>query len=415
MARQPIFDKNLSVFAYELLFRNNSLVNAHLSNPKPLHSQLNEYDTEDQATSNVLINSYLTTDFEAFSGGKKIFINFTKHLVMNGSPTVFPKDSLVVELLETIEPDGPFMGRCRQLKKDGYLLALDDYVHARDAGNPLLELVDILKVDFLDNSNDQIAEIANYYRHRPIKLLAEKVETPEMFHFARKTGYEYFQGYFFSKPVMISGKNIHSSNKSYLLILSELYKDNPEFESISKIIETDLSLSYKLLRLVNSAAFYLPQEIKSIKQGAVMIGIKKLKKWILLLMLVDAGKKKPDEILRTSIIRGNFAELISTQTPYRESSSELFLMGLFSMISLIMNAPLEEILKDLPLSSTVKEALRGHPNAYKKIYDLVLLYESGDFEQSRDIALEISLPLGALPEYYKKSIFIAEEIMKSQL
>ena len=414
MARQPIFDRDLSVYAYELLFRNNSNQNAFPDQAEGPAPSVGDYDLADQATSKVLINSYLVTDFEAFSSGKKVFVNFTKHLLLEESPTLFPPKTLVVELLETIDPDEPLLEACRALKKKGYLLALDDYVHERDAGNPLLDLVDILKVDFIDNEAEDIIRILRHFQDKPLKLLAEKVETADMFQFAKKAGFHYFQGYFFSKPLIVSGKNLHSNDKSNLLILNELYQENPSFEILSKIIESDLSLSYKLLRLVNSAAFYKPQAIKSIKQATVMLGIKKLKKWILLLMLVDAGKNHPMEILRTSIIRGHMGEQIAGHTAYREAASEIFLMGLFSMIGLIMNAPLEDLLKDLPLSDMVKDALRGVPNDYRKIYDLVLQYEAGAFDKARVLAGELDLPIGTLPAYYKQSIFIAEEIVRSQ-
>jgi len=316
LARQPIFKKDLSVYAYELLFRNNPNENNCTLKSNESIPNISNYDTGDQATSNVLINSYLAADFDSFSHGKKVFINFTKNLIIDESPMIFPIRSLVVELLETISPDSVLIEKCKNLKKKGYTLALDDYVHERDKENPLIDIVDILKVDFLDNSKQEISHIAQLYKNKPIILLAEKVESAEILQFAINEGFEYFQGYFFSKPTMVSGKSLHSDNKSFLLILNELYNPEPDFDKISNIIQTDISLSYKLLRLVNSAAYYKACEIKSIKQATVMLGIKKLKNWTLLLMLVDAGKNKPAELVRISIIRGSLLESISKHTPY---------------------------------------------------------------------------------------------------
>lgn len=414
LARQPIFRKDLSVYAYELLFRSNpreNICNLDSGNSIP---NIVSYDLGDQATSKVLINTYLASDFESFSRGKKVFINFTKNLLMDESPMIFPNTTLVVEILENLEIDSDLIEKCRSLKKNGYTLALDDYVHKRDKNNHLLNLVDILKVDFMDNSKRDIMKIASIYRNSPIKLLAEKVESDEIFHFALDAGFQYFQGYFFSKPTMLSGKSLHSDNESFLLILNELYRPDPDFNKISNIIQMDVSLSYKLLRLVNSAAYYKASEIKSIKQATVMLGIKKLKNWTLLLMLVDAGKNKPEELVRLSIIRGSLLESISKHTPYRDMSSEFFLMGLFSMIETIMDSPIEELLKDLPLSDMVKEALMGKNNPYRKIFNIVMHYERGEFEQVFKLVSEMNIPLKVLSRYYKESIDFAHDAFESQ-
>lgn len=415
LARQPIFKRDLSVYAYELLFRSNPNENSCTLKSNESIPNIANYDTNDQATSKVLINSYLATDFESFSRGKKVFINFTKNLIMNESAIIFPNNTLVVELLETINPDPALIESCMKLKKKGYTLALDDYVHERDKENPLLDLVDILKVDFLDNSKQEISHIARLYKNRPIKLLAEKVESDEMLQFAINEDFQYFQGYFFSKPAMVSGKSLHSDNKSFLLILNELYHPDPDFDKISTVIQRDVSLSYKLLRLVNSAAYYKTFEIKSIKQATIMLGLKKLKNWILLLMLVDAGKNKPAELVRSSIIRGSLMESISKHTQYRNMSSEFFLMGLFSMIGLIMDSPIEELLKDLPLSDFVKDTLMGIDNPYKKIFDIMLFYEKGDFQRVSEITKEMNIPMDVLPKYYKDSIAFAHEAFDSQI
>lgn len=413
LARQPIFNRDLTVYAYELLFRSNPDENCYSPDPDAPVSDMAFYDSDDQSTSKVLINSYLSADFKSFSQGRKVFINFTEHLIMDETPLLFPKESLVVELLETIKPNKILIEKCSSFKENGYTLALDDYVHKRDKENPLLDIADILKVDFLDNTKQEICDIAQKYKNRPIKLLAEKVESDEMFQFAKGEGFDYFQGYFFSRPSMVSGKSLHSDNKSFILILNELYKSNPDFDRISDIIQSDVSLSYKLLRLVNSAAYYKTFEIKSIKQATLMLGIKKLKNWTLLLMLVDAGKDKPAELVRTSIIRGSLMESISRHTAYRNMSSEFFLMGLFSMIGLIMDSPIGELLKDLPLSDLVKDALMGKDNPYRKIYDMVLLYEKADFKQVYRLASEMNVPWDVISNSYKDSIAFAHEAFES--
>jgi len=414
LARQPIFKRDLTVYAYELLFRSNPNENSYTVESNTPIPNFDDYDSDDKSTSTVLINSYLASDFESFSKGKKVFINFTEHLIMDETPLIFPNQTLVVELLETIRPNPVLIKKCMDLKKNGYTLALDDYVHERDKINPLLDLVDILKVDFLDNSKQEISRIAQLYKNSPIKLLAEKVESYEMFEFAKNEGFHYFQGYFFSKPKMLSGKSLHSDNKSFILILNELFKVDPDFDKISNIIQSDVSLSYKLLRLVNSAAYYKTFEIKSIKQATLMLGIKKLKNWTLLLMLVDAGKNKPAELVRESIIRGCLLESLSKHTPYRNMSSEFFLMGLFSMIGLIMDSPIGELLKDLPLSDFVKDALMGKDNPYKKIYDIALLYEKADFEKVYRLASEMNIPSNVITKYYRDSIAFAHEAFDSQ-
>ena len=241
IARQPIFDIRQNVFAYELLYR---------SGIKNLYAGING----DQASSEVIGSSFLLFGLENLTMGKKAFINFTRKLLEDEVATLLPKESIVVEVLENVEPDKQMLSACIKLKELGYQLALDDFAYD-PRFEPFIDLVDIIKVDFLQTSPQDRAALVQRIGNKNIKFLAEKVETKEDFNQALQAGYSYFQGYFFSKPNIVSGKDITSFKLTYLQLLQEIGKPDLDFDELEETIKRDVALSYKLLRYINSAAF----------------------------------------------------------------------------------------------------------------------------------------------------------------
>lgn len=370
VARQPIFNKNYKVIGYEILYRNSSVNN------------FNENLSPEEATIKVLNNVFIQMGIDLITRGKKAFINFPEENIKNRLPELFSKDVIVVEILENVEPDFNFIESIKLLKNKGYRIALDDFElinYKRYFG--LLELVDIIKVDFLKNDKKTLSLIPRIFSGKNVTILAEKIETLDDFKFAINNGYELFQGYFFQKPEIISGKSIPVIKKNYFEIIKELNKDEVNFDKIEEIIEKDVSLSYELLRLVNSSIYYKRNDIYSIKQALVFLGYEELRKWMGIMLIKDLVKDKPDELTLTSLARARFCESIAKEIGEKEDSILAYFVGLFSMIDVILNRPMEEILDNLMLPERVKEALVEKKSKLWEMLNLVISYEKGDWER----------------------------------
>lgn len=399
VARQPIFDRQQKVVGYELLYR---------------IGQENHYENHfgngDQATSEVIANCFLLIGLQNLTGGKRAFINFTENLLKNEIATILPRESVAVEILESIEVDEKVIKACQNLKKLGYTLVLDDFI-LDDRFKPLVELADIVKIDFLDVDIREKMDVVNSLGSRNVKLLAEKVETTEAFDQAYKMGYAYFQGYFFSKPVILSGQDIPGYKLNYLQVLQEINRPELDYDKLENVIKRDVSLSYKLLRYINSAAFGFRNRIDSIKHALVLLGLQEIKKWVSLIILRGLGEDKPDEIMTSSIIRAKFGELIAIQMGINDKNGDLFLMGMFSLIDVFISRPMAEILAELPISDDIKHALLGGYGLYGDIHQMILAYEKGEWESFAQLALQVNLDEAEVPALYLRSITWANEIM----
>lgn len=239
IARQPIFDKNQRVVSYEMLFRSNK------------HNFYNSVDGN-EATCNVISNTFLTIGIDKLTGGKKVFINFTEELLLNETPAMLPKEYLVIEILETVNPTKEVIKICKKLKELGYTIALDDFVF-KPKFQALIQVADIIKIDFLETVGLERKKIVDKLSNFNIKFLAEKVESIEDFRDAVSYGYTYFQGYFFSKPEIISAHDIPINDYSNIKILQMIHNNNFNLKVMEDIIKRDVSISYKLLRLINSS------------------------------------------------------------------------------------------------------------------------------------------------------------------
>lgn len=372
VARQPIFDRDMGVYGYELLYRRS----------------LNNYfeGTDDtQATAEVINNAFLVMQFDELTSGTKAFINFSQELLEKEIPTLLPSDTIVVEILERVEPSESVITACRKLKEKGYILALDDFVFY-ESYQPLVEIADIIKIEFPVVGLDKQREFIKKYQHR-IKFLAEKIETREEYQFAIDMGYSYFQGYFFSKPIMIASKEIEGLNASLLRIINELNIEEPNYQNITEIIEKDLGLSYKLLKLANSVFFASKHKIYSIKQALVRLGIGELRKWIYLMMFKEMQSPENKELIKICLVRGKLMELIALETGKKNKHLEFFLTGLFSSIDILLNRDMESILKELSLTIDVKAALRGDTNELYIALDMVLSYEAANWAKVESLGL----------------------------
>lgn len=396
VARQPIFTKNKNVFAYELLYRSGQ-------------QDFYDHDDGDRATSDVITNSFSVIGIDTLTGGKRAFINFTQNLLKKEMATIIPPGSVVIELLEDIVPDAEILAACRKLKQLGYTLALDDFV-AFNQISPLIDLADIIKVDFLKASPDDRKAMPREIGNGRIRFLAEKVETLEEYKEALAHGYSYFQGYFFSKPEIFSGQDLAPYKLNYLRIIQEINRFGGDFDRIEGIVKQDVSLSYKLLRLINSAAFGLTTKVTSIKYSLVLLGIKEFVKWVTLVSLRSIGEDKPDELIIVSLIRARFAELLAQEVGMKERSSDLFLMGMFSMIDALMDRPLQEIIDEIPIAEDVKDALLGNVNPFREIYDLIIAYERGEWDLLTERTGRLYIPESEVSRLYLAALQWVKQI-----
>jgi c-di-GMP-related signal transduction protein len=398
IARQPIFDSQLNVFGYELLYR--------------LGTD-NFYDGTDgdKATSEVIANTFLLIGLEALTGGKRAFINFTENLLKNELATSLPKEIIVVEVLENIDLNEGTITACAKLKKMGYMLVLDDFV-CDPRFKPLLEIVDMIKVDFLQVDPKTRVEIVRKFKGRNIKYLAEKVETREDFEQGLEAGYQYFQGYFFSKPVILSTRDVPANKINYLHVLQETNKPDFDFSKLDNIVKRDVALSYKLLKFINSASFGFKTKITSIKHALVMLGMVEVKKWVSLIALRNIADDKPAEIMTSSIVRARLGELLAPKIGMADKSSELFLMGLFSMIDALIGRPMSAVLADLPITEEIKDALIGRPCRYRDVYELIVSYEKGDWDLFCKCADRLKITRTDIPVLYLQSLEWAGNFLK---
>ncbi|HYM10988.1 MAG TPA: HDOD domain-containing protein [Bryobacterales bacterium] len=402
VARQAIFDRRLNVYAYELLFRSCST---------------DAFGAADGAvaTSQVIANSFFSIGVEKILGGKRAFINFPRELLIDERASALPQHLAVIEILETVEPDAEVIAACRHLKAQGYLLALDDFVnHARYA--PLVELADIIKVDFRVTAPSERKSLCERYGNSGIRMLAEKVETRDEFEQARAMGYCYFQGYFLSRPALFARRVAPGFKLNYLRLLREMRHCDLELSRIEGLILCDISLSYKLLRYVNSAAFTWSYRIESIRQALVLLGEQEIRKWVSLVALLELAVDKPDELVVTAILRGRFCELLAGRVGLASRKSELFLIGMFSLLDAIMDRPLEELLTEISLRDDVIDVLLGRSPASDRVssaYSLVRAYEAGDWAELATLADRLGLPKDQIPEIYFDSVSWSDQIFQA--
>jgi EAL and modified HD-GYP domain-containing signal transduction protein len=391
VARQPIFDSSAKVYGYELLYRSG------------LENRFGPVDGE-HASLSVLSNSAFVFGLENLAGSGRAFVNFTRSLLVNGYARVLPPDRLVVEILETIEVDAEVRAACEDLKRDGYLIALDDY-DPKGPTRSLVDLADIVKIDFMAYPKRfERQRVAYPLQRQGITMLAEKVETAEDARQARQLGYTYTQGYFFARPEISVGSRSSGLKPYRLQLLRALNESDPDLRKIEELLRHDPSLSYQILRYLNSAAFGLRSKVSSIRQAVMMLGQAGLRTWATVVILADAGTDKPLELIVSSVARGRFCELVGEAIGLGARRHELSMLGLFSMIDVIVGRPLEETVKAVELPADVAAALLGQPGVFGTLLHLARAYERADWEAVESLVAEVGLEASDVPAMYMEAV-----------
>jgi c-di-GMP-related signal transduction protein len=367
VARQPIFDKDEKVFGYELLFRN-GLENA-------FSGDVNE-------ASRATLDRSLLIGLDVLCDGRRAFVNCTKDTLIKGLVTLLPSISTVVEILEDVPADPDVMAACRKLKDAGYMIALDDYV-AGDKREPLAEMADIIKVDWRLTTEQERDEMIRQHESWRSRMLAEKVETQADFAKARDQGFVYFQGYFFRRPEMLSTRDMPASRMHYLRMLQEVSRPEVDVDGLERLIKSEASICYRLLRYLNSSIFGLKSEIHSVRHALSLLGEREARRWVRLVAAVAAGEEKTSDLMLSALVRGRFGELMAPRVPHGDS--DLFLLGLLSLIDVMMEIPMAEVLEKIPLDKETKAVLLGQPSALRPVYQLMLAHESGEWDAAGEL------------------------------
>ena len=392
VARQPILTHEEKVFGYELLFRDG--VVDFFSNP------------DADAASRSTLDTSMLMGLDVLCDGHRAFINCTREILLKEYITLLPSQSAVVEILETVPPDDLVRAACQRLRAAGYLIALDDFGPG-DPRETLADVADIIKVDMRSTPIPEAAEMVKRYSSRS-KMLAEKVETQEEFKAACEAGFIYFQGYFFQRPQLMQAREIPASRLNYLRLLQLVSKEEMDAHEVESIIKSEAALCYRLLRYLNSAAFSFSTEIQSVRHALSILGEREVRRWIRLVATLNAGANRPNELVLSALVRARFCELLGPKVKHGES--DLFLIGLLSLIDAILELPMGVVLENLPVDKDTKAVLLRQPSYLSPVYELMQSIETGEWQDVKKCAADLKLPESFIAESHWNAMQWAKQM-----
>ncbi len=382
VARQPILNTRRQTLGYELLFRDG------VENAYPAHVESN------RATYRLIAENFLTIGTNPALAHSRYFVNFPYQSLLRRLPLTLPKDKIVIEVLETCQPTDELYLALRELRQQGYMLALDDFVYTPE-WERFLPLVHIVKIDIsalgLENSCSFVKQRLAGGSKR--KYLAERVETEQEFKQAREAGFHFFQGYFFAKPEMVEQRYISPEQVIAMELFQEVCKDEVDFAKVEQIVARDVALSYKLLHFVNNLSDRLEVTISSFHQALVYLGQERLKMFVSLTVASFISNKKPRELFYLSLQRAHFCSLMSAHNPLQQHKEQAFLIGLFSIIDAMFDLSIETLLEQLPLNRAIKQALLERQGPYGILLNIEECYERADWQGMQQACALLDLPL----------------------
>lgn len=364
MARQPIFDRNQKVVAYELLYRTED-------------AQGHALFSNSEATSEVLLNAYTSISDAGQLKQVPAFINLTRDILVEQRLPEVPKKHIVLEILEDIEPDEEVVSAVEKLHKQGYRIALDDFVYDSKFSG-LLDLCQIVKVDVLEHTSEELKEQVAALRKHKVTLLAEKIENHQKLEECVDLGFKLFQGHFLSKPKVIKGKKIQGSQVALMQLIQELQNPKATPEKLEEMIIRDPALTYKLLRIVNSAGYSLVRQVESVAEAIVLLGLEQVKKWATLIAM-SSSQEKPEELSRSLLIRGRMCEQIAQEKKLSNYGS-YFMAGMMSGLHALLDIERDTMLEQVPLGDDIKNAVSMGQGPIGEVLRNVVNYENGDWD-----------------------------------
>lgn len=401
IARQPIVDTQKQLYAYELLFRDGE------QNCFPNISP-------DEATSRILTESHLNVGIDAVTGGAIAFINFHTDTLLYRFPTSLTPADVVIEITETVTVTDELIATCKQFSEQGYALALDDY-DLDEKWQQLIPFITIVKFDVTTVTDDQIRATVPVLKKKGIKLVAERIETAQQFEYYLGLGFDYFQGYFFSKPQILKHRKMGSNELSMLELLKESTKPELDIEVINQILERDVSLSYLLLRFINNPTVNKRNEITSLKHAMTFMGQEEVRKFIALLTLANLSGDSPRELLTMSLVRAKFCESILIALKQQDDRNAGFLTGLLSLIDTLMQQEMKSLVEKLPLPTEAKAALCGTSNTLKDCLYLVKAFEQGQWSAVKTLGTRLKLKQVDLHRFYNDALQWASNMCKGTI
>jgi len=393
VARQPILTRDESVFGYELLFRNG--VDDYF------------FGADVETASRSTLNTSMLTGLDVLCDGRRAFINCTREVLVKDYVTLLPSAQTVVEILENVPADDLVFAACQRLKESGYLIALDDFVTS-DPRLALIEFADIIKVDLRRISLDAAAEIVKRYGPWRCRMLAEKVETREEFIAARQAGFLYFQGYFFRRPETLHTHEIPANQCHYMRMWQAVAKPELDVREVEEVIKSEASLCYRLLRYLNSPVFGLPSEIHSVRHALALLGEREIRRWVRLVATLGAAQGKSSELVLSALVRARYCELLSPKIPH--GHSDLFLLGLLSLMDAILEIPMIRVLESVPVDQETRRVLLGGESQLRKFYQLMLAQESGEWQASSELSRQLHLSESEVAEKYWEAVRWAQQV-----
>lgn len=388
VARQPILDEHNRVFGYELLYRGAATA-TQCSGPVEL------------ASARVLNDAILGVGLETLTAGKLAFMNISRDVLLTDAATLIPPAGIVIEMLEDIPADDAVVAACKSLAGRGYMIALDDFVPGSDA-EKLLPFATFVKMDVISTAPETLKETTKRLVGLGLRVVAEKVETAQALDDARAVGCSLFQGYHFCRPRTFSVGAISTSQLTQMRLLSALNNPNASFMAIEELVKRDASLSYRVLRCVNSAAFGVRQEVRSIREALQLLGLGQIRKWASIWSLVGLNGGSP-ELVTLTVLRARCCEILGESLD-DDNGSEYFLLGLCSLLDALLGVPMDAAVDDLPLAAETRDALLGHPNPSRFLLDAVTSYERGAWEDAATAAARINLTANDLARAYNSAL-----------
>ncbi len=386
LGRQPILDSQQEIVGYELLFRSTE-------------RNVSEYESQNRASMSVIASTLADFGFHEVLGDKLGFINVTEEVLLSDMVEILPHEQTIIELLESVRLTDVVRERSRELKAKGFRLALDDHVYAPEHED-LYRLVDIVKIDILETSQEMLPEIVTALRRFPVKLLAERVETVGQFQDCLELGFDLFQGYFFARPVVLNRRGLEPSHITMLRLLSCL-RDEAHLDEIQDVFRTAPELSYNLLKLVNSVHIGLREKIKNLRHAIMILGIDKLRRWVQLATFAGSDSRGIDNpLLEMAAVRGRLMEYLVMERSGLPRGSDpveaAFMTGILSLMDTLFDTSLDEVVKHLHLSDEVVDALLNREGELGILLALAETLERTNFGEVQELVEKTDIPLALL-------------------